>query len=208
MPHKVGKVAVAVNENQLLLGRTPRGQLGVAMMYNFGKSVKQDHVEAMKWLQKAADQGDADAQFFVGLAFSKGEGVKQDHLEAVKWLRKAADQGKANAQLFLGLMYYHGEGVLRDYAEAAEWLRKAADQGNADAQYNLGRMYYTGEGVTSDYIQAFVWFSLSAADSKGLSQKDAIIGRDFIAEKMWPQQMAEAKRLAREWKPQKTMRQS
>ena len=50
----------------------------------------------MKWYQKAADQGDIDARYNLGLCYYKGQGVEQDYTEAVKWIRKAADSGDEN----------------------------------------------------------------------------------------------------------------
>jgi TPR repeat protein len=84
-----------------------------------------------------------------------------------------------------------------DYAEAAKWFHLAAGQGRADAQSNLGVMYAEGDGVPPDYVQAFMWFSLAAAQN----HKDAIKNRDSAASLMTPAQMAEAQKLAREWKP-------
>jgi len=60
--------------------------------------VKRDHAEAARWYRKAAEQGDAGAQYNLGVMYKNGQGVKQDHAEAVRWLRKAAEQGHANAQ--------------------------------------------------------------------------------------------------------------
>src|SRR5260370_20495292 len=91
--------------------------------------------------RKAADQGDAQAQFYVGWMYNNGQGVQQDHTQAVLWYRKAADQGDARAQCNLGLMYNNGQGVQQDHTQAALWYRKAADQGVAQAQNNLGFMY-------------------------------------------------------------------
>jgi TPR repeat protein len=67
-------------------------------MYHNGKGVKQDDAEALKWVQKAADQNDADAQYNLGVMYYKGQGVKQDDAEAVKWVQKAADLGFKPAQ--------------------------------------------------------------------------------------------------------------
>jgi|TARA_B110000967_G_scaffold6241_1_gene6254 TPR repeat protein len=66
----------------------------------------------------AAKQGDADAQFNLGIMYDIGEGVPENNAEAVKWYRKAADQGHAKAQFNLGLMYNNGEGVPENDAEA------------------------------------------------------------------------------------------
>jgi hypothetical protein len=52
--------------------------------------------------RKAAEQGDAPAQFRLGGAYFFGRGVAEDHAEAVRWWRKAADQGHAGAQDLLG----------------------------------------------------------------------------------------------------------
>jgi TPR repeat protein len=94
-------------------------------------------------------------------------------------------------------MYAHGQGVPQDYKEAVKWYRLSAEQGNAHAQFNLGQMYYQGQGVTQDYIQAHMWFNLAGASGDA----DSIKNRDAVANKMTPEQIAEAQRLAREWKP-------
>jgi uncharacterized protein len=114
----------------------------------------------------------------------------------VKWLRLAAEQGHAQAQHNLGFMYDSGQGVPQNDAEAMKWYRLAAEQGHADAQYNLGVMYRDGQGIPQDYVQALMWFNLAASE-----QATAVQGRDLAASKMTPAQIAEAQRLAREWKP-------
>jgi len=77
-----------------------------------------------------------------------------------------------------------------DYEAAVRLWRPLADQGDVQAQFNLGFMYYEGYGLTQDYVQAHKWFSLAH-----YTQLDA------IAAKMTPSQIAEAQKLAREWKP-------
>jgi TPR repeat protein len=96
-------------------------------------------------------------------------------------------------------MYANGQGVPQDYAEAVRWYRKAADQGLAHAQFNLGARYVQGQGVPQDYVSAHMWLSLSAAQNNN----DATKFRDMIAAKMTPAQIAEAQKLAREWKSTK-----
>ena len=75
---------------------------------------------------KAAEQGDAEAQYNLGVCYEKGEGVPQNYEEAAKWYMKAAEQGHANAQNNLGLCYYVGNGVRQNHEEAVKWYRKAA----------------------------------------------------------------------------------
>ena len=120
------------------------------------------------------------------------------------WYRKAAAQGDAEAQHNLGLMYVHGEGVPQDYAEAVKWFRKAANQGDASAQTNLGIMYFRGEVVLRDLTQAYMWYDLASSRiPPGAAHDHAVRNRDFVAKHMTPDQIAEAKRLAREWMAKK-----
>jgi len=132
--------------------------------------------------------------------YAEGRGVAQNYTEAMKWYRLAADQGYAEAQVNLGMMYYNGgQGVPRDYAEAARWFDLAADQGNAYAQNNLGLMYAQGQGVPQDILRAHVWFNLSATQG----HQDAVRNREIAERRMTPTQIAEAQKLARDWKPKR-----
>ena len=160
----------------------------------------QKTVESLEALRKGAEQGDAVAQVKLGVGYELGEGVPQDYAEAVRWYRKAAEQGAAPAQFNLGRMYNSGQGVPQDYAEAALWYRKAAEQGHARAQFLLGTMYGLGKGVPRDYVQAHKWLNLAASLASGEAQTEMTKVRDIFAGKMTAQQMAEAQRLAREWK--------
>jgi TPR repeat protein len=126
-----------------------------------------------------------------------GHGVRQDYEEAAKWFRLAAEQGNAEAQFTLARQYAHGEGVPQDYKEAVKWYRLAAEQGDADAQVNLGILYVIGHGVPQDYVQAHTWFNLAAATGDA----DGAKARDKVAREMTPEQIADAQRRAREWKP-------
>lgn len=117
---------------------------------------------AIDRLRKAAEQGDATAQFNLGYCYCKGQGVPQDYAEAVKWYRKAAEQGEAGAQCNLGNCYQKGEGVPQDYAEAIRWYRKAAEQGDAGAQYNLGLCYDASLGVPMNIFEAVKWYRKAA----------------------------------------------
>ena len=121
--------------------------------------IKGDYKTALKEWQPLADQGDADAQFNLGVMYANGKGVLKDDKQAVKWYQKAADQGYAPAQYNLGLMYANGEGdgVLKDDKQAVKWYQKAADQGYASAQYNLGVRYAKGRGVLKDMTKAKYW---------------------------------------------------
>ena len=71
----------------------------------------QSDKKAVKWVRKAAEQGNAHAQSNLGVMYYDGQGVPTSHQESVKWCRKAADQGHGEAQHNLGAMYAMGKGV-------------------------------------------------------------------------------------------------
>ena len=142
------------------------------------------------------EQGDAAAQFKVGLIYYKGQGVPPDYMEALNWFKKAALQGHPLAQYNAGYMYEKGEGTPQDYVEAAKYYRQAAEQGNQLAQYNLGYMYEKGQGVSPDEVQALMWYSLAAIQG----ETRARTARDRVTVWMSPAQIDEAQRLAREFK--------
>jgi len=84
-----------------------------------------------------------------------------------------------------------------DYETALREWRPLAELGDADAQNNLGVIYSFGLGVAYDYVQGHLWLSLAAAQG----QEEARKYRDLVEKKMSSEQIAEAQRLAREWKP-------
>lgn len=175
----------------------------LAWMYFTGEGVERDGGEAATWFRKAADQGIADAQHMLGLIYQTGVLLPQNYAEAAKWYSLAARQGYDPAQALLGQCYANGQGVPQDHLEAAKWYRLAADQGNATGQIGLGYAYWLGYGVPQDYVRAHMWFNLAAAKVGGVEGmgKGVIEARDSVAAQMTPSQIAEAQKLASEWKP-------
>ena len=112
-----------------------------------------DNGEVVQRYRKAADQGNAPAQYHLGTLYAYGTGARMDYGEAAKWYRKAADQGYTEAQYQLGALYARGLGVTRDYTEAARWYRLAADKGYAPAQHFLGHLYANGQGLETEYLE-------------------------------------------------------
>ena len=165
---------------------------------------KGDYATELQILRPLAEQGNALAELGLGVMYANGQGVPQDFAQAVVWCLKAAEQGDADAQTIVGVMYVNGHGVPQDYAQALIWYRKAADQGNGQAQFGLGLMYANGHGVPKDYVRAHMWFSIAAAaGASDVSVREAVKWRDLVATRMTPAQIAEARRLAAEWKPTK-----
>ncbi len=140
----------------------------------------------------------SQADFQAGVAaYSRG-----DFATALQEFKPLAEQGDARAQYLLGVMHHKGWGIPQNDAEAAKWTRLAAEQELAEAQNNLGFMYGTGRGVPQDYVQAHMWYNLAASRfARGSDRDIAVEARDNVAARMTPAQIAEAQRLAREWKP-------
>ncbi|MUK41517.1 hypothetical protein GNP61_08070 [Aliivibrio fischeri] len=120
-----------------------------------------------------AGQGNASAQYNLGVMYANGKGVTKDDKQAVNWYRKAAEQGYAFAQYNLGVMYANGKGVTKDDKQAVNWYRKAAEQGYAFAQGTLGVMYENGQGVTKNYKQALEFYKKS--NTKWSKKKYAVL---------------------------------
>jgi TPR repeat protein len=103
------------------------GQAGV------GAYARGNYATALRVWQPLAEQGDATAQYNLGVLYDKGRGVPQDYAQARQWWEKAAIQGDANAQLYLGTLYAFGRGGPQDHAAARQWFEKSAVQGHANA---------------------------------------------------------------------------
>jgi TPR repeat protein len=141
-------------------------------------------------------KGNSDAAYD---AYQEGR-----YATALRLARPLAAEGDARAQSVLGLLYYRGFGVPQDEVEAVKWFRNAADRGDARAQYHLGLFYANGEAGETDNVSAHLWFNLASArfPASEISYRSAArTNRDLVAEKMTPDQIAEAQKLAREWKP-------
>ena len=154
--------------------------------------------------RREAEQGDARAQYNLGILYYYGQGSLkdyvgrgrfQDYREAVKWFRKAAEQGNASAQFYLGASYNLGRGVPKDYAEAVRWYRLAAEQGFSSAQLLLGNAYSSGRGVPKDYVEAYAWYTVAVAQGHRASRD---IRDSSLTWMMTAEQVAKGQRLAAE----------
>ncbi len=146
-------------------------------------------------LKVAAEQGDVEAQFNLGLKYDTGEGVPENNPEAVRWYRMAAEQGDATAQVRLGDMYYTGEGVLQNSPESVRWYRMAAEQGDATAQHWMGFMYDNAEGIPKEYVQAYAWYNIAVAQG----EEEARDNLENITKKMTTADIAKAQELSLEF---------
>ena len=172
-----------------------KAQFNVGSIYDIGKGVQQDFVEAIKWYKRSAEQGNAKAQYNLALMYELGKGVSQDFSKAAIWYRRSAEQGIASAQFKIAAQYHFGKGVQLFFVDAMNFYKLSAEQGNAGAQYNLGLVYAKGEEVQQDKLQAYVWLSL--AEMNGVTEGEGL--RFFLSLSMSPKQRLEAQRMIDEW---------
>ena len=120
---------------------------------------------AQSWskdLEKAAKNGDVEAQFTVGNAYLTGDGVKQNLKKATQWLFMAAQAGQADAIKTLCTYY-------------SDALEQIAAAGNADAQFALANFYETGNGVAQNQAKALELYGSAAA--QGIAEaKPKVLG--------------------------------
>lgn len=137
-----------------------KAQVALGQLHYYGaQGVTQNLVEAAKWFELAAAQGDPAAQADLGHMYLHGMGVDQDTEMAKALFGKAAEAGVAAARNGLGYMYLTGVGLEHNPAKAKEHFKTAAEAGNADAMFNLGLMYLDGRGVRREFSRAQHFFS-------------------------------------------------
>jgi len=113
----------------------PKAQLRLGMAYLKPQGgAEPEPVLALKWIQRAADQGYVDAQYALGAMHHGGRGALQSFPAAFKWFELAAQQNHADAQYSLGVMYRTGQGIPADKSKAYIWFNLSAAQGHPRAR--------------------------------------------------------------------------
>ena len=159
-----------------------------------------DYATALKEFTPLAEQGNEEAQLFLGKMYMLGQGVLKDPDQAIKYFKASAAQGNADAQFFLGAMYLLPQ---KDVGEGVKWLQISADQGHQDAQWLLGKTYIQGaKEIPRDPVQADMWLRLASKKNLEFYETELI-----AAEKqMTADQIAKGKALAEAWKPKHGLR--
>ncbi|HBD11870.1 MAG TPA: hypothetical protein DCZ13_06960 [Porticoccaceae bacterium] len=169
-------------------------QLALGKLYIDGLTVPQNYEESLKWFRKAADQGNARAIYNIGVFYDRGYGVEKSFEKAAEWYQKAADAGYPFALYNIGVMYEYGQIFPKDLDKARGYYLQAAEKGEPSAQFSLGLLYEKGLGVEQDLVKAYMWWDIT-----GEGHRYAAHNRDSLEEDMTPEQIAEAKQLARDW---------
>ena len=132
-------------------------------------SHKGDYITAFREFRSLANEGDAKAQYNLGLLYEMGLGVKQDYQEAAKWYRKAAVQDNIESQKRLIVMRKKGLTNSQQPTVPPKWQGSTTDP---QSQYELGVMYFMGIGVEKNYVIASEWFRKSANQNYAKAQHD------------------------------------
>lgn len=116
----------------------------------------------VKFLESAALDGDATAQYQLGMLYTHGDILEKDLGFAAKWIENAAQQGHLKAQNRFGVIHEYGHGRPKDDLRAIHWYRKAAERNLPEAETNLGHMHERGRGVKRDRVEALKWYRRAA----------------------------------------------
>lgn len=111
---------------------------------------------------QAAQNGDANAYYWLGCFYYQGEGTKRNYTEALKYFQKAANNGDAYSYAWIAKIYYYGNGCAQNYEEAFKWFLKAANAGQTVVYGWLGLVYYEGKGCNKNYGEAIKWLKKAA----------------------------------------------
>ena len=140
------------------------------------EALSEDVAKEITWYLPAAEDGNIDALFQVGMRYV----TAHQYTKAVECLQKTTEKGHMEGSYMLGLCFYNGKdgkdhpGTAEEcFKKAVACFGKAAKQGHAPAQYCLGICYYNGEGVKRDFKIAAKLFR-NAADQDHAEAQDML----------------------------------
>ena len=147
---------------RLLVKAGNQGNVGAMSRLETHFEEVEDYRSAIRWTEKQALLGDADAMWWMGVRYREGEVVEKDLKKAFDWVLKSAHAGHNGAMWWLGDCYRDGEGTEEDIGEAIKWYEKSAALGNSYAMGRLGMLYDEGNGVPEDPVLGAEWYRKSA----------------------------------------------
>lgn len=172
-----------IEENPSLksIVRRSRIQYYLAQCYNQGIGVEQNFAKAFELYKRSAEQGHADAQYWMGSYYNTqaedptiAEEAQKNYQEAIKWYRLSAKQNNLKSQCNLANLLYQGKGGQKDVIYAFILYKISAEHGHATAQNNLGIIYEKGEGraISKNVQKAIFWFHKAAYQGSAEGQNN------------------------------------
>lgn len=150
-----------------------QAQLDMGGIYlNGGRGVAPDVAKAYYWFCRAAEQGSAQAEVFVGMLLYDGQGVQRDQAAALQHWRKAADAGVAEAQFRLGRVLAQSPDTAEEGLALLEQAARPNERGGVpQAATALGNIYFQGRsGVAKDVERAVEWYARGATAGDPMAQ--------------------------------------
>ena len=144
----------------------------IAQEYVSGNVLSRDYETARVWMEKAANQGDAQAQLMLGHYYVSDFGYNDDQ-KAFEWFEKAAEQGDAEAEYTVGGCYIYEIHVKKNPAVANQWFEKAASKEHPKAMYELGVSYLDGRGITKN-TEKGIQYLIAAAEKNSVEACEAL----------------------------------
>lgn len=144
-----------------------QAQAMMGRSYLFGLDKPRNYQVALKWLNKSAEQDNADAFYYLYICYYHGRGVKEDKEKAMSYLAQAVERNIPNAWIEMGNHYFYGDNSVKaDDKEAFILWHKAAQKGHPIGQYKVGLCYKYGIGVEPNESSAKDWLLKSAKNKK------------------------------------------
>ena len=187
-----GLLASCTNNNSKvsdLIKKAEQGDAAAQLEYGrllktTGNGVEQDWKKAVEMLQRAADNGNADAQWELGLMYEFSNQVTQDESKALELYRKSADAGSPIGLYMLAHCYQHGIAIEEDlavsdslYTQSFNELIQLAPQEDIYVLNFVGSAYFWGDGVKLDRQKAFEYYLISA--NKGNPETQYKVGNCY-----------------------------
>lgn len=170
----------------------------LGLLYLEGLYTLQDYEEGARLICEAAEMGDPNGEFNCALALLDGQGVEADEGRAMAYVQSAAGKGQIAAKNLLGQSYITGTGVDEDEEKAIQQFQQTAAVGNPVGLFSLAQAYALGIGLDRDLVKAHAYFNLAA--SRG--HPDAVQARQEVEAELTKDQITEAQRFARGWRPE------
>eukprot|EP00287_Rhodomonas_sp_CCMP768_P015643 CAMPEP_0196757584 /NCGR_PEP_ID=MMETSP1091-20130531/103740_1 /TAXON_ID=302021 /ORGANISM="Rhodomonas sp., Strain CCMP768" /LENGTH=673 /DNA_ID=CAMNT_0042106367 /DNA_START=36 /DNA_END=2055 /DNA_ORIENTATION=+ len=141
--------------------------------------VEKNQETAFEWFSKAAEQGNADAEYSMGFAFLSGQGAGRDLEQGRTMLHRAAEKGHAKSMRQLAQVHFSGMGVPQSTAKAVELWSQAASAGDVDSIAILGKLYSVGIPGTIEQDHAKAFELLKKAAASGDSNSMHLLGQAY-----------------------------
>jgi len=160
-----------------------RAQFFLGSLNDLGEGIEQNYAEALRWYRLAADQGDEESQYRIGMMYAEGRGVEQDLSEAAKWFRVSVED---DLRMYdrVGELDSDSEYLTQEVEGAMENLRQLAERKEPVALFHLGLL---------EERYARKWYQ--EASALGLAEGQYRLAEIFLEGRGAPQNAAAAVRL-------------